>query len=391
MDSPPHRIPIVYFAGGEWDVFAPRGYDLMRVLGAEGYHILWVDPVATRPPKLVKTDAIRILRRLGKSFRSVRRTAEGVWVCSPLIVPYESSPAVRSLNTLLQRLQVGRALAGLPHVERPVIWSTTPLAVDVIRSLGHRLLVYDIQDDYTRFPGMDHGLLAACETRILGDADVVFVVSEQLRRVKGLEGRPHVHCVPNGVNYDLFSRAREPRTSVPEELKGIDGPIAGYVGNIYERLDLEIVAKAAERLPDWAFVFVGLVRCGVDRIERCGNVHLLGMRAPESLPGYLKAFDVGLIPHRTDDFTICQNPVKLYEYLAAGLPIVSTPLPDLEPYGEVVRFARDGAAFAARIREAAEDMGPERVEARMALARGHTWSARADQSLRAIDAALTRG
>jgi len=375
----PEGLDLVYFAGGEWNVFPPRGYDLMRVFAARGTRVLWVDPGATRLPRVAVTDLARILVRVRRILAGTRREQENLWVCSPLTIPYESRHPIRRMNILFQGLQIRRTLAKM-GLHRPVIWSTTPLAIEVIETLDSRLFVYDIQDDYARFPGKDHQLIAANETRALSRCDTVFAVSERLREIKQPASPVEVRVLRNGVDYDLFRSARDPDTRVPGEMLGFRGPVAGYVGNIYDRLDQELLARTAERLPEWSFVFVGLVRCGVERLARLPNVHFLGMKPPDTLPGYLKGFQVGIVPHKVDPFTVCQNPVKLYEYLAAGLPIVSTPLPELEPYRDLVLTADTPEAFAAALERSRQEDGPGRVPARQQAARENRWTQRAEQA-----------
>jgi len=384
----PEGRDIVYFAGGEWNVYPPRGYDLMKVFASRGTRVLWVDPGATRLPRVAVSDLARIGTRIRRVLSGTRHEQENIWVCSPLTIPYESHPAIRRVNVFFQRLRLKRTLAGM-GMQHPVVWSTTPLAIDVIQSLDSGLLIYDIQDDYTAFPGKDHRLISASETRTLSVCDSVLVVSNRLREIKQPVSPVEVHLLKNGVDFDLFRSVRSEETVIPEEMRPFRGPVAGYVGNVYDRLDQDLVARTAERLPAWSFVFIGLVRCGVDRLARLPNVHFLGMKPPERLPGFMKAFHVGIIPHKVDPFTVCQNPVKLYEYLAAGLPIVSTGLPELEPYRDFVRFADTYEAFCEALKRARAEDGPARIPARQQVAMENRWTARAEEAAAHIRRLLT--
>jgi glycosyltransferase involved in cell wall biosynthesis len=304
---------------------------------------------------------------------------ENIWVCSPLTIPLESRPWVKRLNRRLQSVQLKKALSKLA-MRRPVVWATTPLAIEVIESLERGLFIYDIQDEYTEFPGKDHRLISASETRTLSVCDSVFVVSDRLLETKTAVSPKEILLLRNGVDFGLFSTAQDPRTELPAEMCDLPRPVAGYVGNIYDRLDQELVARTAETLPHWSFVFVGLVRCDVERLSRMSNIHFLGMHTPARLPGFMKGFDVGIIPHRVDSFTVCQNPVKLYEYLAAGLPIVSTALPELEPYRDFVLTGNGPEAFSACLEKARLEDRPDRVPARQQAARENRWTARAQEA-----------
>ncbi len=384
----PHGVDIIYFAGGEWNVFPPRGYDLMKLFASRGTRVLWVDPGATRVPRVALSDLSRIGTRLRRVLAGTRRERENIWVCSPLTIPYESSAWIKRVNPRLQGFQLNRALSRL-GMRAPIVWSTTPLAIEVIESLDRSLFIYDIQDEYTKFPDKDHRLISESETRTLSVCDSVFVVSDTLLETKKALSPVDMTLLRNGVDFSLFSSAQDVGTEVPTEMRNIPGPVAGYVGNIYDRMDQELVARTAERLPHWSFVFVGLVRCDVDRLSRMSNVHFPGMHPPERLPGFMKGFDVGIIPHKVDSFTICQNPVKLYEYLAAGLPIVSTALPELEPYRDFVLTGNEPEAFAACLEQARREDRADRVPARQEAARANRWTARAEEAAAHIRKSLS--
>jgi len=383
----PEGVDIIYFAGGEWNVFPPRGYDLMKVFASRGTRILWADPGATRVPQVALSDLSRIGTRLRRVLEGTRREMENIWVCSPLTIPYESSPRIKRLNVRLQSMQLRKAVLRI-GMRAPVVWSTTPLAIEVIESLERRFFIYDIQDEYTKFPDKDHRLISCSETRALSACDSVFVVSDRLLETKKAVSPVAVTLLRNGVDYDLFCTARDPLTETAPEMRGFKGPVAGYVGNIYHRLDQELVARIADILPHWSFVFIGLVRCEVERLSGMSNVHFLGMHPPTRLPGFMKRFDVGIIPHKVDSFTVCQNPVKLYEYLAAGLPIVSTALPELEPYRDLVLTGDGPEAFAACLEKARREDRPDRIPVRQQTARENRWTARAEEAAAHIRARL---
>ena len=374
---------IVYFAGGEWNVFPPRGYDLMNVFASQWTRVLWVDPGATRVPKVAWNDLARIGTRIRRILTGTKNERENIWVCSPLAIPYDSNPWLRKLNLLFQNMQLKKAISSI-NIRRPVIWTTTPLAIELIKTLESSLLIYDIQDEYTRFPGKDHALLSRCETHTLSVSDLVLVVSDRLKETKKAASPVPIHLVRNGVDYNLSSRAVHRDTEVPKEMKQIPGPIAGYIGNIYDRLDQELIAGTAERLSEWSFVFIGLVRCDVERLSRLENVYFLGMKPPSQLPGYMKAIDAGLIPHKVDSFTLCQNPVKLYEYLAAGLPVVSTPLPELNPYKDFVRFGSHPEDFSSALKKAIREKGADIIGRRQEVAMQNRWELRAEQAAELI-------
>ncbi|MCL4763258.1 MAG: glycosyltransferase, partial [Burkholderiales bacterium] len=248
------------------------------------------------------------------------------------------------------------ALAGLP---RPVLW-TFSYNVDYRDRFGAGArLVYDWIDDLAVFP-YDQRKLAAMHERALREADVVVSVAHRLHE-RALGERPDARYVPNGVEEGRFDREPEPNPALSDpafaRLVADGRPIAGYYGALAHWFDYALLAQAARLRPDWQFVLIGpdhdgsLARSGVAELA---NVHALGPRHYAALPGYLHRFDVATIPFAINDITLATSPLKLYEYVAAGKPVVSTPMPECMAFPEV-RIAADAAQFVAALDAARAD------------------------------------
>ena len=245
------------------------------------------------------------------------------------------------------------ALLGVPGDARDV-WLYTPMALDLALALVPRLLVYDVMDDLSSFAGAPPELLLR-ERQALAGASLVFTGGRSIHR--GVEGHnPRTFLFPSGVDVEHYAPAR--RLRPPSR----DRHVAGYVGVIDERIDLGLVASLAAALPDWEIRMVGPV-CKIDdaALPQAPNVAHLGKQPYESLPDVLAGFDVALMPFALNDATRAISPTKTLEYLAAGLPVVSTRVPDVvADFGAFVSLADDGEGFA----RACRDVRPHDVASR---------------------------
>jgi len=258
---------------------------------------------------------------------------------TPAEHPGFDDPAAAGYGDLL-----ADALRAAGRPAGPDVWLYTPMALDVAQALEAGRLVYDVMDDLASFKDAPEGLVLR-QRRLLAEADVVFTGGPSLHRgVRSLR-QDGVHLFRSGVDTAHYAGSRLLRR--PHER-----PVAGYVGVIDERLDLDLVARLAEELPDWMIRMVGPVaKIDPAQLPRAGNVEYPGLTAYDELPAVMAGFDVALMPFALNEATRSISPTKTLEYLAAGLPVVSTRVPDVVgDYGDVVHLAEDGAGFAAACR-----------------------------------------
>lgn len=351
-------------------------HHVMRQL-AEQNHVLWVNFHASRRPRLTRGDARQVLRRLGQAWRGAQRAAPQLEVLTPALVPLPESALARRLNARILRRQIRAALRRLGP--RPVqLWLFTPDIPELIGRLGAERVVYYCVDDFAAFSGFNSGLLEALERCTMAASDVVITTSatlyEQRRR-----RHPCVHLVPHGVDFAHFAAARTlPPAAVPADLRAVPRPVFGYMGLISDYVDLELLAAAAQRRPGWSFVLIGNASCRLDAVAGVPNVHVLGPRPYAELPGYCRGFDVGLIPFRMNRLTRAVNPIKLRDYLAAGLPVVSAPMREVMRYRPAVLPAETLDEFLAACTVALEMAGRGDAAARQDLVRDESWAARVE-------------
>jgi len=239
-----------------------------------------------------------------------------------------------------------------------------------------------VLDDFLNFPTYTAKMLAPLERRLLERVDLVVATAESLTRSK-LPRSGRAYHLPQGVNYEHFA---EPRPE-PADLAGIPKPRIGFAGSVSTQCDTALLSRLARSFPDASLVLVGPVAPELENNEalREPNVHVLGVRSYDDLPAYVQHFDVGIIPYVLSAWTVAVDPLKLLEYLAAGLPVVTTAIPEAAKYADHVAVASDAEAFVAAVRRAlASDRDASRARGQ-ALARSHTWERRADTFLRVIE------
>jgi glycosyltransferase involved in cell wall biosynthesis len=299
-------------------------------------------------------------------------------VLSPLVLPLHSSPLVRWLNARLLRIRVASVARRLGF-NRPVLWGYVPQAEALLGTLDPELVVYHCVDDIAAQAHIDAASFLAAEERFAGRADLVIASSpalaDRMRRVSA-----NVLFAPNVADTASFARALEPGP-VDDALASLPEPRIVFVGAIAaKKLDFELLLRVARARRDWTLALVGPIGLGDPETDSSElgaepNIYLLGPRDHQDLPAVLRTAAVGVIPYRRSRLTASIFPMKVYEYLAAGLPVVASGLPSLERVADVALV--DGADEAIHAIEAALAQDTvDRRRARSAAVRGHSWESR---------------
>jgi glycosyltransferase involved in cell wall biosynthesis len=379
---------ILCIAAAEWAGMWARAQQFMTLFSRQGSRVIYVDPPVTALSAF-KNPALR-----GRPAGVVNRFSDSILVYSPpVFLPFGN--IYRWINRFNQRLLAAglSGVIGTAGLKPTLLWTCLPNSVDLLDrlSLAGAAVVYDCADEHTAFPGLiKKEMVAGMEAELFRRADVSLVSAGELYRRK-LRLAPDALLVPNGADVSHFAAALDPALPLPADLAPLPRPVIGYVGAVSGWLDQAMVAAAARALPEGSFVLIGPVDTDVSLLESLPNVHLIGRRDYRELPAYLKGFDVATIPFKINELTLGVNPVKLYEYLAAGLPVVSAGLPEVEPFAPLVEIARTPAEFAATVLSAVpQKNSPEKVAARLEAARQHSWAARAMVASAAVDRAMKK-
>jgi glycosyltransferase involved in cell wall biosynthesis len=224
----------------------------------------------------------------------------------------------------------------------------------------------------------------AAEKALLSKVDAVFAINNPLAEAKRLHNAK-TFVSPHGVDHALFATALDPATVVPPDLAAIPHPRIGFYGTLRDWVDFELIAHVARKRPDWAIVLIGQQFADLSPLRGLGNVHLLGQKLHRELPAYCKGFDVGMIPYRIDERMTFVNPLKLREYVSAGLPVVSTPVPEVTRLSHLAHVAASKEEFVAAIEHALRETSPAHRGMRSLAMKEETWAARVAQVARTVD------
>ncbi len=306
--------------------------------------------------------------------------------CSPLIagaLPHGS--LIRDRATFDLKVLFLRRWLARERISDPIVWVYHPGYADAVARLPRKLLVYDCVDNYAAFPAYreDPDWLMAREAKLCREADLVFCTSQRLYETRREHNPDNTFLVHNVGDAEHFGRALDPTLAIPDDLAALRarGPVIGFVGAVSDyKLNMGWILHAAKQRPDWQLVLIGPVGeadpdTDVAQAQRAPNVHLMGYRDYASLPAYLKGFDVAVIPYHINAYTESVFPIKFFEFLATGKPVVCSPLPAIRPYADAVHIADTAEGFVQAC--AASLAAPAQGQARrLALAEEHSWPRR---------------
>lgn len=368
---------LLIFSTADWDNPFWTNKQHMAVLFARhGYRVLYVDSLGLRRPTLHTNDLRRMARRLWKSLPLPRPVRPNLWRISPLVLPLSSRPGVRAFNARLLYVTLRWHLR-LLGMARPLIWTYNPAISDLCAALPHSGIVYHCVDDLRAAPHIDAATIAEGEERLGRIADLCFATSPALRdRMRSLF--PRTVFEPNVCDQALFETARM-GLAEPEELRGIPHPRLLFVGALSEyKVDFPLMEAVARRLPEAHWILIGPEGEGQPDSRRppaLANVHVFGPRPYGRLPYYMAHADVAVLPTPHNGYTAAMFPMKFFEYLAAGLPVVSSDLPALREFASLcfLTEGEDGFVDALRRVLAGERRDPAAMEA---ACRRYSWEAR---------------
>jgi glycosyltransferase involved in cell wall biosynthesis len=362
---------LVCFSHLRWDFVWQRPQHLL-MRAAKHYRVVVVEEPAFKPSV---TAHIEISHRPG-----------GITIALP-VLPEGLSEAdvIRAQRKLMDQL-----LAREPEAGR-VFWYYTPMALAFTAHLECDLCVYDNMDELSLFRGASEELLAL-EQKLFVKADLVFTGGMSLYEAK--RGRhPSVHPFPSSIEFDHFSKARRMAGPEPQDQAGIPHPRLGFFGVIDERMDINLVGEAASLRPDWQFVMIGpVVKIDPAALPQRPNIHWIGGKSYADLPRYLSGWDAGFMPFALNEATRFISPTKTPEFLAAGVPVVSTAITDVvRPYGEkglveIARSAQEAVTKAEALLARPKDAWLQRVDRHLAAGSwDKTWAAMHRLMTSAID------
>jgi glycosyltransferase involved in cell wall biosynthesis len=332
----------------DWDGDPLSKKHIMQRL-AKRNRILWVNSIGNRNPTASVHDLKRVIKKLREFVKGSKTVEGGIHVFSPLAIPFHGNAAARWINRKALRWSLQRACRRLDF-RRPITWSFVPASADIAGSLGEAAVIYHCVDEFSEFTGTDKTAILSLEQRLIQKSQCVIVSSEPLLNSKRLHN-PNTFLITHGVDVSHFRKACDPQTVIPADLAAAPKPVIGFFGLIADWVDLDLIRFLATSRPQWTFVLIGKVVTDLNAIDGLPNIRILGQKPYASLPAYAKAFDVALLPFRINELTLAANPLKLREYLAAGLPVVSTAIPEAERLKHALQIARNESEWLTMIEQ----------------------------------------
>lgn len=371
----------VCFSAQDW-WYHNRAHSDIQLLTrvAETRLVLFVNSIAMRMP--LPGRSTKFLRRIVRKARSMAKYLQqpiaelpNFWIMTPVLLPLYGSPTARGMNARLIRLQIRWACRRI-GIGTPIYIVTIPTAWEVVRGLPRRALIFNRSDKHSTFEEADGAYIASLERQLLTNADRVLYVSSAMMADDAAVAGDRAVFLDHGVDLEHFQRSAA--TDEPTDMRQLPHPRIGYFGGLDGYLvDFDLLYRLATEFPYAQLVLIGDASLSMKRFESLANVHWLGFRAYELIPRYGSGFDVAIMPWLRNDWITNSNPIKLKEYLALGLSVVSTDFPEATRYREFIRLASNDDEFVEQVRMALEDQpSSETRERRRTAVLGDSWERR---------------
>ncbi|MGA9977911.1 MAG: glycosyltransferase [Candidatus Sulfotelmatobacter sp.] len=373
MDYGLHGEGIVCFAGEDWWYHHPHSKNHILRRLANDNTVLFVNSLSLGLPSVSHPDFfLKIRRKLNSYMRWLKKVPEGLYVMTPVALPFFGNAVVRAINRFILTLQIRLAML-LIGIRSPVVWVAMPSAAGVAHCLNAKLLLYQVADKFDAMEdtSMPPHVVRLLDQQLKQSADVVMYSGRKLFAESNL---PQRYFLEQAVDFNHFA---EPAPSTAADIAAIPRPILGYVGWIDYVMDVPLIKEVVRRRPEWQWVMIGYKSNGI-AID-APNVHFLGSKPYSELPRYLGPIDVFVLPWRLDsEFVRYGSAIKVREYMATGKPVVIAPLYEYKDTPGL-RFYRTADEFVAAVEDALVRDTAENSQLRQSLVRECTWDVRAQQ------------
>ena len=379
---------IICISSIDWDFIWQQHQTIMSTFAKNGNRVLFIENTGVRAPGVA--DAPRLMKRARNWFKSVKGFKEvddGLYVYSPLILPFPYLRLARWINKYFLAKTIKRWMS-IMGFRDPIIWTflPTPLVLDICDAIPHKAFIYYCTDNFSA-TSVSARKIVKYEKKVVEKADAVFVMARNLAG-NFYKYNKNTTCVPMGVDVNIFVKS-DGSSRCPSEIEGVKNKIVGFVGGVRNSIDQELVKSLARSFPEFLFVFVGPIQTDISGLKNEPNVIFIGQKKHYELPDYIKRYDVCMIPYVKDPYTDNISPGKLNEYLIMGKPVVSTNLNEVEVFnrenGDIVYIAKDRDEYRDLITKAISQDNDNLRKARKKAALSNSWDVKIEEMSRVVD------
>ncbi|HEY61397.1 MAG TPA: glycosyltransferase family 1 protein [Anaerolineae bacterium] len=380
------RQSILVFSSSDWDGNWGSRQQIAERWAQRGHLVVFVEQMAGMEHFIKYPD----LRQRRRRQIDVRRLQDRLWLLTPpvLLPGRYYFPLINYVNAQIVGRWLRRQLDDLAFIPT-LLWCYKPEHAAVAAHWQDIALVYHCIDEFSvGTHGWKRANIIKQETDLLNRADVVFANSnltyENKRRIN-----PQTYHIPSGADVAHFKRADNPKTTIPPLVASLPSPIMMFVGNINEKINISLLASVARERPEWTIVLIGQVYGNADKqLQKFDNVYCLGRQPFSQLPNFFRSADVCLLPYVESEVTRYRSPLKLYEYLATGKPIVSTPHPEVKEFSDIISIAPP-EKFVSAIEDVLQHDNQSARIKRFQIVSQHSWDVRVDQMESILQKRLT--
>ncbi len=382
---------VLIISTADWDspIQTNKQY-VAKEMAKLGYRILYVESLGIRKIKPKKEDFKRIFKRLRRFIKPSSEVEHNIYVVSHILIPGAENKLTILINRILFNLKLNYAMI-LLNFSKDLLWTYNPLTCNYLNLKNFKYTVYHAVDAIENQPYMPKDLIIYNQEILLTQVNKIFVTSKNLLKKLRIFNK-NISYYGNVCDYIHFSKSLTLKDkNIPKDILSIKRPIVGFIGSISEyKLDYDLILKVSKRLENLSFVFIGPTSDIIDesklnKLLLQKNIFMMGYRKYEELPNYCACFDIGWLPLIKNKYTKSMFPIKFYEYLAAGLPVIATSIDSLKEFDDVAYISENNSKIISRnIEFALDNKGPE-LELRLAKARKNTYEIRTKRMLNEIN------
>lgn len=383
------RINIVCFSVNNWEKRWARKQHFMLQLSMrpEVKNVVYVEPPLALHRIFLSNPAKDWMRWKRALFLTEYRYRENLSVVTPLfILPFSGMGIIHRINRFIS-LNLMKIAELIPPVSSSVIWLYHPYDHYLAGWLkGNLLSCFDWAEEWSEYfielSAAQRRRIAGLEEKIIKNVDVVFTVSEEMAAA-ARKLNPESYFLPSGTMPEIFSPDKKPVLSA--EMQKLKHPVLGYIGTINERVDIALLIKISENIPDCSIALIGDLHCqrtDISALAGRKNIYLLPGQYFWDLPAYTWAFDVCLLPYVPALTKV--EPTKIYDYLATGKPVVATACPEIKKFGDYIFIAGNADEFVECIKKGLTEDDDSKRKKRLVLAQENSWSKRAEEIMKFI-------